>query len=105
LDSNVAHRQLFSEFFSGLLEDPGNEKEIFASEVAGIAMVHNNFVLTLANVRFEETIGNKPARARRIVVGRVALTSATTAQLVQSLQRFTAQLEAASKPAPTATAN
>ena len=36
------------------LEDPLHEREIFASEVAGVAMVHGNFVLTLAKLRFEE---------------------------------------------------
>ena len=88
-----------------ILEDPDNEKEIFASEIAGIAMVHNSIVVTLANVRFEEAIGNRPAKARRIVVGRVALTTVAAGQLMQSLQRFAAQLEAAAKPAATPTPN
>jgi hypothetical protein len=35
------------------LEDPHNEKEIFASEVAAVGMLHGNVVLTLANVRFD----------------------------------------------------
>jgi hypothetical protein len=88
-----------------ILEDPANEKEIFASEVGGIAMVHNNIVVTLANVRFEEAIGNKAARARRIVVGRIVLTNVAAGQLSQSLQRFAAQLEAASRPVAPQTAN
>jgi hypothetical protein len=88
-----------------ILEDPDNEKEIFASEIAGIAMVHNSIVVTLANVRFEEAIGSKPAKARRVVVGRVALTNVAAGQLMQSLQRFAAQLEAAAKPVATPATN
>jgi hypothetical protein len=88
-----------------ILEDPVHEKEIFASEVAGIAMVHNNIIVTLANVRFEESIENKAAKARRVVVGRVVLTNVAAGQLLQSLQRFAAQLEAAAKPAVPQTSN
>ena len=36
-----------------LFEDPLHEKEIFASEVVGVAFVHGNVVVTLANARFE----------------------------------------------------
>jgi hypothetical protein len=68
-------------------------------------MVNNNIVVTLANVRFEEAIANQTARARRIVVGTIVLTNVAAGQLIQSLQRFAAQLEAAAKPAPQQTAN
>jgi hypothetical protein len=80
------------------LEDPLNEKEIFASEVAGVAMVHGNVVLTLANVRFDEA-GDQPAKARRIVCGRIVLSNPAAGQLMQSLQRLAAQIEAATKQA------
>ena len=36
-----------------VFEDPLHEKEIFASEVAGVAFVHGNVIVTLANARFE----------------------------------------------------
>ena len=46
-----------------VLEDPAHEKEIFASEIAGIGVVHNNIVVTLATVRFEEAVGIEPPPA------------------------------------------
>jgi hypothetical protein len=81
-----------------ILEDPANEKEVFANEVAGIALVHGNVVVTLANVRFEETIENQPPKARRVVAGRIVLTNPAAVQLLQSLKRLAAQLEAAAAP-------
>jgi hypothetical protein len=50
------------------LEDPLHEKEIFASEVAGITMVHGR---------------------------RVVLTNVAASQLLQSLQNIAAQIQAA----------
>jgi hypothetical protein len=76
------------------LEDPLNEKEIFVSEVTGIAVVHGNFVVTLANVRFDEPIGSQPPKVRRIVSGRVVLTNVAASQLLQNLQQIAAQIEA-----------
>jgi hypothetical protein len=76
------------------LEDPLHEKEIFASEVVGIAVMHGNFVVTLANARFEEPIGNQPAKIRRIVTGRIVLTTVAANQLLQNLQSIAAQIEA-----------
>ena len=35
------------------LEDPLNEREIFASEVTGVGIIHGNVGITLANIRFE----------------------------------------------------
>jgi hypothetical protein len=77
------------------LEDPFHEKEIFASEVAGIAMVHGNFIVTLAKPLYEESTGTQPAKARRIVSGRVVLTNVAANQLLQSLQNIAAQIQAA----------
>ena len=34
-----------------VFEDPLHEKEIFASEVVGVAFVHGNVIVTLANAR------------------------------------------------------
>jgi hypothetical protein len=81
------------------LEDPLEEKEIFASEVAGIVMVHGNFVVTLAKLRFEEPIGKQPAKVRRIVSGRLVLTNVAANQLLQNLQSIAAQIEAAAAAA------
>jgi hypothetical protein len=81
------------------LEDPLHEKEIFASEVAGIAMVHGNFVVTLAKPLFEEATGGQPAKVRRIVSGRLVLTNVAANQLLQSLQKIAAQIEAAASAA------
>jgi hypothetical protein len=77
------------------LEDPLHEKEIFASEVAGITMVHGNFVITLAKPLFEESIGTRAAKMRRVVSGRVVLTNVAASQLLQSLQSIAAQIQAA----------
>ena len=76
------------------LEDPIHEKELFASEIAGISAVHGNFVITLANLRFDEPIGNQPRRMRRVVAGRLVLTTVATNQLLQQLQQIAAQIEA-----------
>jgi hypothetical protein len=68
------------------LEDPLSEKEIFASEVAALAMVHGNVVLTLANIRFDEAGGDQPAKAHRVVCGRVVPTNPAAGQLIQGLR-------------------
>jgi len=77
------------------LEDPLHEREIFASDVAGIAFRHGNFVVTFASFRPQEAIGNQPPHMQRVVVGRVALTNGAAGQLLQNLQQIAAQIEAA----------
>ena len=79
------------------LEDPLDEKEIFASEVCGVGLIHGNVAITLANIRFDESVGGEALKARRVVVGRFILTNPAAAQLLRSLQQVAAQLEAASK--------
>ena len=74
------------------LEDPLHEKEIYASEISGIAMVQGNFIVTLATVRYDEPIGGKATKARRIVTGRIVLTNAAASQLLQNLQSIGAQI-------------
>jgi hypothetical protein len=81
------------------LEDPLHEREIFANEVAGITMVHGNFIITLAKLRFEEIGAGQAAKARRIVSGRVVLTNVAANQLLQNLQSIAAQIEAAAAAA------
>jgi hypothetical protein len=81
------------------LEDPLNEREIFATEIVGIGSVHGNIAITLATVRFDEPVGSVQPKARRVVTGRLVLTSAAAGQLLQSLQRLFAQIEAAQIPA------
>jgi hypothetical protein len=81
------------------LEDPLHEKEIFASEVVGIAMVQGTFVVTLAAVRFDEPAGSQTAKVRRIVTGRVVLTNVAANQLLTHLQNIAAQIEAAAAAA------
>jgi hypothetical protein len=81
------------------LEDPLHEKEIFASEVVGIAVVHGNFVVTLANVRIDEPIGSQPPKMRRIVTARIVLTNIGAGQMLHSLQQIAAQIEAAAETA------
>lgn len=76
------------------LTDPLHEKELFASEVVGIAAVHGNFVITLASVRFGETVGAQRTKAQRIVTGRVVLTNVAAGQLLKNLQSIAAQIEA-----------
>jgi len=76
------------------LDDSQNVQEIFASDVAGVAFVHGNFVVTLASFRPQEPIGNQPPQVRRVVVGRIALTNVAAGQLLQHLQRIAAQIEA-----------
>jgi hypothetical protein len=77
------------------LEDPLHEREIFANEISGIAMVHGNFIVTLAKLRFEEAAEGQAAKVRRIVSGRVVLTNVAANQLLQHLQSIAAQIEAA----------
>jgi hypothetical protein len=78
----------------------GHEKEIFASEVVSVGVVHGNIVITLANVRVGELIEGQSPKARRIVCGRIVLTNPAAGQLMNSLQRLGAQMEAAAKPPP-----
>jgi hypothetical protein len=81
------------------LEDPLHEREIFASEVVGVAMVQGTFVVTLATVRFAEAVGGQAAKVRRVVTGRVVLTNVAATQLLQNLQSIAAQIEAAAATA------
>jgi hypothetical protein len=76
------------------LEDPLQEREIFATEVSGVGGVHGNIAITLACVRFDEPTANEPPKARRVVTGRLMLTQPAALQLLQSLQ----QLVAAAQP-------
>jgi hypothetical protein len=72
------------------LEDPLNEREIFATEVVGVGSVHGNLAITFATLRFDEpTIGETP-KARRVVA----------TQLLQSLHKLAAPSEAAQRPSP-----
>jgi hypothetical protein len=77
------------------LEDPLHEREIFANEIAGIAMIQGNFIVTLAKIRFEDATEGQTAKVRRIVSGRLVLTHVAANQLLQQLQRIAAQIEAA----------
>jgi hypothetical protein len=77
-----------------LLEDPLHERELFASEVVGAALVHGNVALTFANIRIEEPVGKNPPKAHRVVSARLVLTSVAAGQLLQHLQRLAAQVEA-----------
>ena len=78
-----------------VFEDPLHEKEIFASEVAGVAFVHGNVIVTLANARFETAGAGKPARMRHVISSRIALTNVAASQLLQNLQGLAVQIEAA----------
>ena len=83
------------------LEDPNNEKEIFASEVTSVGVLHGNIVITLANVRVSEIVEGQQPKPRRVVCGRIVLTNSAVGQLMNSLQRLSAQMEAAAKSPPT----
>jgi hypothetical protein len=76
------------------LEDPLHEKELFASEVVGAALVHGNVVITLASVRFDEPAANTPPKPRRVITSRIVLTSPAAGQLLQNLQQLASQIEA-----------
>jgi len=78
-----------------VFEDPLHEKEIFASEVVGVAFVHGNVIITLANARIEGAGGGKPARLRHVISSRIALTNVGASQLLQNLQGLATQIEAA----------
>jgi hypothetical protein len=78
-----------------VFEDPLHEKEIFASEVVGVALVHGNVIITLANARIEGAGEGKPARVRHVISSRIALTNVAAFQLLQNLQGLAAQIEAA----------
>ena len=81
------------------LEDPLHEKEIYASEISGIAMVQGNFIVTLTTVRYDEPIGGKATKARRIVTGRIVLTNAAASQLLQNLAKHWRSIQAAAAAA------
>ena len=49
------------------LEDPLHEKEIFSNDVVGVGMMHGNLVITLANIRFDESSGTESPKMRRVV--------------------------------------
>ena len=78
-----------------VFEDPLHEKEIFASEVVGVAFVHGNVIITLANARIEGAGEGKPARIRHVISSRIALTNVGASQLLQNLQGLATQIEAA----------
>jgi len=83
------------------LEDPNNEKEIFASEVVSVGVLHGNIMITLANVRVGEILEGQQPKTRRVVCGRIVLTNSAVGQLMNSLQRLSAQIGAAAKSPPT----
>jgi hypothetical protein len=76
------------------LEDPLNERELFANEVVAVGAVHGNITITLANTRFDEPVGANPPKAHRVVAGRIVLTGVAARQLFADLQRLSAQIEA-----------
>ncbi len=78
------------------LEEPVPRDEIFASEVAGISLLHNNIVVTFGMTRMDEPIisGATP-KQRRVVAARVVLTHVAAAQLITQLQSLASQIEAA----------
>jgi hypothetical protein len=85
--------------------DPQHEKELFVSEIAGVAVLHGNIVVNLATVRFDERVGGEKPKPRRVIVGRLVLTSPAAGQLMKHLQRLAMQAEAATPPPPEATRN
>jgi hypothetical protein len=87
------------------LEDPLCEREIFASEVTGAGLIHGNIAITFANIRFEEAIGSNPPKARRIVAARLMLTNVAARQLIDNLQKLSAQIEAMQMPTAGKTPN
>ena len=78
-----------------VFEDPKHEKEVFASEVVGVAFVHGNVIVTLANARFEAAGAGEPARVRHVISNRIVLTNVAASQLLQNLQGLAVQIEAA----------
>jgi hypothetical protein len=81
------------------LADPHHEKELFASEVAHVAFVHGNFIITLASLRMDEPVQGQPLNFRRVVSGRVALTNVAASQLLAQLQGLAKKIEAAAAAA------
>ena len=81
------------------LEDPLHEREIFASEVAGVAFIHGNFVVTLASLRPQPPVGEQPPHMQRTVVARIALTNVAAGQLLHHLKQLATQIEAAASAA------
>jgi hypothetical protein len=75
------------------LEDPLHEREIFASEVASVGLVHGNIAVTLATMRFEPRNGGS-AEAHRVVTARLVLTGIAANQLLQNFRQPAAQIEA-----------
>jgi hypothetical protein len=76
------------------LEDPHNERELFANEVVGVGAMHGNITITLASTRFDEPIGANPPMPHRIVVGRIVLSGVAAGQLLEKLKQLAAQIEA-----------
>jgi len=75
------------------LEDPTSIPEIFASECANVAFVQGNLIVTLANVRLDETDAPEKSKLRRFVVGRFALSNQAARQFLAQFQRVMAQVE------------
>jgi hypothetical protein len=57
-------------------------------------LLHGNIAVTLAHLRFDEPVENQTPKVRRIVTFRLMLTNSAAGQLLQQLQRLTAQFEA-----------
>ena len=73
------------------LEDPLHEKELFATEVTSVGVIHGNVAITLASFRLDEPVGDQGPKPRRVVVGRLVLSNTAAGQLLHGLQRIAAQ--------------
>ena len=76
------------------LEDPLHEKEIFSNDVVGVGMMHGNLVITLANIRFDESSGTESPKMRRVVSARLVLSNNAGDQLLRNLQNSVTQMQA-----------
>ncbi len=84
------------------LQETFQTPEIFASDVANVALMQGNVLVTLANIRIGDTSGSQPAKPQRIVAGRLILTAAAAQQLVNNIQGLVARVKASSPPEPKA---
>lgn len=79
------------------LEDPRNEREIYANEANVLGSLQGNINITLSTARFAEPIEGGSPRTQRVIAARLVLTNRAANQLLQGLQRLAAQIEAAQK--------
>jgi hypothetical protein len=83
-----------------IVQDLFPTPEIFASEIAGVGVLHGNIIVTLANPRVSPQVDGRPSNTRHVVAGRVVLTSVAAKQLLKSIEGLAEKMKSAVENKP-----